>query len=322
MPRALLFDENNVPIEVLSGSQAIQDFPDQKLTWINLRSNDDVRRILPDVVDKSRGFTEDLLEEQRPRVAVYQTLEDNEDTFSVIVLTLPTSRIFNDDDFQLQITFIILDRKIYSVGSKESGVFSEIMAKILTKKKQFTLTTLFAYIASELFEMSIDVSNQIEEYIDHTEGKQLKSGLERGWLASLLTLKSRLFDANKLVRADLEHIREIMDGEVPEFVVDDVGDHMEDRLLYLTDYIETLREELSNLINLNLAIASQLMNRQFYWLTIIGSLLVIPTIISGIWGMNIPVPQLNFWLMMGLILALTTFFGLLVRLFLPRPPIS
>lgn len=322
MPRALLFDSNGVPTNIVSGLDDIESTPLGNLAWVNLRSNDDIRVILPDIVDKSRAFTEDLLEEQRPRIAFFQTLEDNEDTFTVIVFSIPTSRIFSEDEFQLQITFILLDNRIYSVGSKESGIIPEIMAKIFTKKRQYNLSNLFGYISSELFEMGINVADQIEEFIDHSEGKQLKSGLERGWLASLLTLKSRLYDANKLIRADLEHIREIMEGEVPELDPDQISKNIEDRLLYLIDSIDTLREELSNMINLNLAIASQLMNRQFYWLTIIGSLLVIPTVISGIWGMNVGVPQFDFFTLMTIIMVLTLLFGLFVRLLLPRPAFS
>jgi len=322
MPRVLLFDQNSVPQLFDTGQDALTQLSENRLAWVHLRSNDDVRSILPDIIDKSRGFTEDLLEEQRPRVALYPTTEDNEDTFSVIVLSMPTHKIFEQDEFQLQVTFILLDNKIYSVGSTEIGIFPEIMAKIQTRKMQHTISTLFKTILSELFEMGIEVMNSVEEFIDHTEGKQLKSNLERGWLASLLTLKSRLFDANKLIKADLEHVREIMEGEVPELDSEEVGDHPEDRLLYSIDYIETLREELSNIINLNIAISNQLMQKQFYVLTILGALLVIPTVISGLFGMNVPLPDLTFWQIILLMTILTIFFGLLIQFLVPRPTLS
>ena len=322
MPQALLFDQNFIPSKILSGIDDINQIKSHNLGWVHLRSSDDLRLILPDIIDKSRGFTEDLLEEQRPRVAVYQTLEENDATFSVIVLTIPTNRIFEVDDFQLQVSFIIVNNKIYSIGSKEIGIIPEIMMKIQARRNEYTLSSLFLFIASELIEMGIDVLNAIEEFNDHTEGKQLKSNLERGWLASLLTLKSRLFDANKSLRADLEHIREIMVGELPEINSLELGEHLEDRLLYSIDYVDTLREELTNIINMNLAISNQLLQRQFYWLTIIGALLIIPTVVSGIFGMNVLLPGLTFTHIMELILGLTIVFALVVGFFVPRPTFS
>ncbi|MHA2089735.1 MAG: magnesium transporter CorA family protein [Candidatus Kariarchaeaceae archaeon] len=320
MPQALLFDESGVALEIASGLATITESMEDKFVWTHLRPGDDIRQILPEEVDRSHAFTEDLLEEQRPRVAMYQTLEDNEDTFSVVVLSLPTPRIFSEDEFQVQVSFVLIDSRLFSASSTERNMFSEIMSKILTSKKQYTPTLLFNYIISELLEMSIDVLEQIEDHIDHIERKQLSGGLKRGTLASLLALKGRLFDASKMIKADLEHIFELRTGHIPELDKEEMGDHLEDRALYLQDLIEAAREDLTNMINLHLAIASNVMNRQFYWLTIIGSLLIIPTIISSIWGMNLTdLPDVKFEYMMLLILISTLISGFLVKLFLPKP---
>lgn len=323
MPQSLVFDKNGVPIEIIQGLPDHEMIGDERVMWTNLRAGDDIRTVLPEAVDRSRAFTEDLLEDQRPRVAKYQTLEDNEDTFSVIILAIPTPKIFSEDEFQLQVSFVLLGKKLYSAGSMEDNIFSEIMSKILTKKIQYSPTKLFSAIISELVEMGIDVLEQIEDHIDYIERRQLAGGLKRGTLASLLTLKGRLFDAHKMVKADLEHIFEIRTGEVPELDRDEIGDHLEDRTLYLQDFIEAQREDLSNMINLQLAISSNIMNRQFYWLAIIGSLLIIPTIISSIWGMNLEdLPEIPFWYMMLIILVSTVSSGFIVKFFLPKPLLS
>ena len=89
------------------------------------------------------------------------------------------------------------------------------------------------------------------------------------------------------------------------------------------DLIQEQREDLTNMINLHLAIASNIMNRQFYWLTIVGAILVIPTVISSIWGMNLDdVPQINFWGMLVVITGMTFFAGMILKLFLPKPLIN
>ena len=142
------------------------------------------------------------------------------------------------------------------------------MSKAILRKNEFTVTTLFDFILTELFEMGIRVLQQIEDHVDQLERQIIRSSLSNKMLTSLLVLKSRLFDAGKLVKADLEPIREIQDGQVPELLEEEITDQSEDRALFLLDPIETQREDLSNVINLQLAIASNTMNKQFYWLTI------------------------------------------------------
>ncbi|MCH8906637.1 MAG: magnesium transporter CorA family protein [Candidatus Heimdallarchaeota archaeon] len=317
MPRTLLFDENGVPFKIETKIVAKQ--PSNSLVWTNLRAGDDIRQILPMIVDRSMAFTEDLLEEQRPRIQTYQTLEDNDETFTVVVLSIPTEDIFKSDDFTFQVSFVLLKDQIFSVVSRESSIFSEIMSKLIAKKEQHTLTSCFKYLISELLENAISTMDQVEDFIDHSERRMLQGGVKKGWLASLLGLKGKLFDSIKLVKADIEHIRELKMGIVPEINTEEIGDHLEDRGLFLLDEVEAHREDLTNLINLHLAIASNIMNKQFYWLAIIGSILIIPTIISSIYGMNVDLPDINFWELIGLITLLTVMASFVIRYFLPKP---
>ncbi len=315
MPRTLLF-ENNVPTKIISGYTYDNT---NELSWRHLKPGDKLNLALPDIINTTQQFAEDLIEEQRPRISQMQTLEDNNDTYSVLVLSVPTQKIFVDDDFQLQVTFVIVDNSIYSLPSITNSIIPEIMAKILSSKKEYTLTSLMMFILSELMEMSIDVLDEIEDFVDGIEKSIIRGGVKKGWLASLLLLKSRLYDASKLIRADMEHIEEIFEGYIPELNINDMSEHVLDRGLYLLDFIDTQREELTNIINLHLAIASNVMNNQFYWLTIMGSILIIPTIISSIYGMNIPLPPISFWNMMLLITFFTAMSAIAVKIFMPKP---
>ena len=37
------------------------------------------------------------------------------------------------------------------------------------------------------------------------------------------------------------------------------------------------------------------MNEAIYRLTILGTVVLIPTLVSGLFGMNVPLPNLSFW---------------------------
>ena len=186
MPRSLLFNENGMPSKIVMDEVIFEQ--EKNFIWTSLRVGDDVSKILPQEVDRSDAFTEDLLEEQRPRIAKYQTLEDNDDTYTVIVLAIPSSHIFQDDDFQLQVSFVLIGNRLISATSKESPIFAEIMSKAISHKKQYTPTTFFMQVVGELLEHGIDILQQIEEYIDYNERRLLTGGLKRGWLATLLII--------------------------------------------------------------------------------------------------------------------------------------
>lgn len=321
MPEVLIFDQNGVPQKIEKSELLTKIIKDQ-LRWVNSIGDEDIKSILPDIIDKSKSFTDDLIEEQRPRIQQYQTLEENEESFSVVVFSFPTEDIFDLDNFQLQISFVLIRNHLYSTSSKDDPKFSKIMEKVLKRKKSYTVTSLFGYIVSELVEMSIDAISKVEIHIDNLEREQLKGRLNKNWLVSLLNLKGRLFDASRLIKANLENIDEIITAKVPELNVEEISEHLEDRGLFLLDFIEQLREELINMINLHLAISSNIMNRQFYWLTIIGSLLIIPTVIASIFGMNVLLPVGDFWIIMIIMIILTGLAAIIVKYFLPKPLIA
>jgi magnesium transporter len=322
MPKSLVFDKNGVPVEIASPSD-ITDGHEKNFVWTNLRVGDKIELVLPDIVDRSASFTEDLIESQRPRIQVYQTLEDNDDIYSVIVLSFPTHAILNQDDNLLQVSFLFLENQLYTVGSRSTDFFDRLMHSAIKEKTPYNPITFLIFIISELIEMSIKVAEKVEKLIDKNERRMLVGGLKQGWLTELLHLKGRLYDTSRVIKADIEHLRELVSNQVQNIIFEEIDDHILDRTLHLLDLIEEQREDLSNMINLHLAIASNIMNRQFYWLAIIGSILVIPTVISSIWGMNLEdVPQINFWGMLILILSSTVLAALLVKIFLPKPMIN
>ena len=61
---------------------------------------------------------------------------------------------------------------------------------------------------------------------------------------------------------------------------------MEDRVLKVTEQIEGFRELLSNILEVNLTMVSIQQNNQVQKVSAWAAILVVPTIITGIYGMN------------------------------------
>ncbi len=293
MIRTLVF-KNRRPVEILNEiPQDINDIHNRELRWVSIRDYDDIKNILPKIMDRTQDFIDDLLEEQRPRFQEYLTLEDNDETYKVLVVRIPTTEIFVSDDHNLQISFIIISNTLFSITNKDHYYIVQIMNKLFRRKHEFDIYTLLEAILEELSEQSIHVANFIEDRIEEMEKEQLQGDIQaKKFIAKIIDLKGRIYATHKDARANLEVIRAMMqDSSFNDVRVE----HLEDRVLYFIDQLDNEKAALNDVINIHLSMASHVMNTRLYWLTIVGSLLIIPTVISGIFGMNVDLPPLDFY---------------------------
>jgi Mg2+ and Co2+ transporter CorA len=167
------------------------------------------------------------------------------------------------------------------------------------------VTDAFNLLLDIIIEKSILGLEQLEEKIQRKELNIFKKKEDKRFLAKTNDLKEGLFFTSKLLRGDLEVIHEILKGDIPILNLKYFGEHMEDRILYLLDYIDLLKESVNNVNNLYVTALSNRLNKNLYRLAIIGALMVIPTIIAGLFGMNVSLPSLSFWQIIGVISGFT-----------------
>lgn len=103
-------------------------------------------------------------------------------------------------------------------------------------------------------------------------------------------LRSRLLMLRKNVWATREvtgHlIRHVEGRSEPERAIRPYLEDCYDHLVGLVDVIETQREIASSLVEIHLSVSSNRMNETMRLLTIIATLFIPPTLVSGIYGMN------------------------------------
>ncbi len=96
----------------------------------------------------------------------------------------------------------------------------------------------------------------------------------------------------------------------------DVYDHV----LRTTDFVDSIRDILSSALEAHLAVVSNRLNEVMKVLTSWAAIILIPTLIAGIYGMNfVHMPELR-W-RFGYVYALVLMFGaaaMLYRIFKPR----
>jgi len=172
--------------------------------------------------------------------------------------------------------------------------------------------------AGELLYMLLDaavdsyfpVLDGISERIDALEDRVLEGSADREGLREILFLKRRLLElrrvlgpmrdtANGLLRRDLE----VVTPEAQPYYQD-----LYDHLVRVLDQLDLYRDLLAAVLDARLSVVSNSLNAIMKRLTAITVLLMVPTLIAGIYGMNFrAMPELDWALgypfALGLMLA-------------------
>ena len=128
----------------------------------------------------------------------------------------------------------------------------------------------------------------ISDRIDALEDRVLEGEADRESLAEILSLKRRLLElrrvlapmrdvANSLLRRDLEIVDE---ASAPYY--QDLYDH----LVRVLDQLDVYRDLLATVLDARLTVASNNLNAVMKRLTAFTVVLMVPTLIAGIYGMN------------------------------------
>ncbi|RMG42383.1 MAG: hypothetical protein D6732_01190 [Methanobacteriota archaeon] len=306
--------ENGKPLDIHELID-VRDFDYSNLQWISYVRTETIVEKLPEFIQKSRRFTEDLLEDQRPRFQDYSSLAPGKDRFKVAIFKFITRSIFETDEFELQLSILLTEETIITITNKETPVLLDIMSKIRLRNESMNRNRILSLILDELVEEGIEIIERLENELELMEKRQLSWDFDPNWLPRLTDLKGRVYTANRSVRADVEVIRDMQkDIELRNTSFE----HTEDRLLFLLDLLDFQRDNMNNIVNLHLTLSSQKRAEAMDRLTIIGSLLVIPTVIAGLFGMNVPLPPLDFYDILWLTLALMVVTAFGIRLILPK----
>ena len=138
--------------------------------------------------------------------------------------------------------------------------------------------------------------DRLSERIGDLEDRVLEGDADRGSLREVLAIKRRLLDlrrilgperdvANQLLRRDLDVIEP---ATVPYY--QDLYDH----LVRVIDQLDVFRDLLAAVLDTRLTVASNTLNAIMKRLTAFTVILMVPTLIAGIYGMNFDyMPELS-----------------------------
>jgi len=253
-------------------------------TWIDLRDpTDEDISIVSKKLDIPGFVLRSYRESYRPRVEIYQ------DYTIVNVKSLATKKITPMKSLRKkQITFFISKKFVLTMhkGAKE---IDNIKEKALAKEnsKSFKNLNFLTYsILDEVIEGFGPVLESIDDHIDRLQDLIFEEAKQEH-LEELFDLKRTMVKFHKVLWAQREAMFSLSRG-APGIDPDNVMYFRElyDSILYSVDREELLREMLTEILDSYLSVVSNNMNEVIKVLTVMATIMLPLTLITGIYGMN------------------------------------
>lgn len=263
--------------------------------WINCvePEGDEVASLIKDFNIEPDFFRASLDEEESSHI-------DNENGVTLIIIDIPVVEKFNKSIryATMPIGIMITEKNVITVSIKENPILSEfsegVVKDVLTNyKTQFVFHIMLRVAARYL-----QYIKQIDKISEHVEEKMKKS-MKNKEIIQLFEIQKSLVYFSSSLKADEITLEKLMRGRHIKLYEDD-QDLLEDVLIEIKQAIEMVGIHLNIMSSTMDTFSSVISNNLNYVMKVLASLTLIvsiPTVISGLYGMNIDggLPFDNFW---------------------------
>ncbi|MBD3350697.1 MAG: hypothetical protein GF364_04335 [Candidatus Lokiarchaeota archaeon] len=247
----------------------------------NIEQNEEALR-LKELVDIPLDIIEEIITDQRPRA-------DNYVDFLLILFKYLTIRS-KTPNFELkehQVGVLIRDNVVFSIHKPIKSLPIETVFRRFNKYPMKMAKGGITFLVTSYLDLIIDQMYHVLEYwtemITNYELKTIKEP-DESMLYDILKSRHYLLDLVKILQANREIINSILKSEI--FSKEDVPPELDDHVRHLLDECDIVRDLLTQLTNMYYASDSAKLNATMKRLTFITSLLLVPSLIAGIFGMN------------------------------------
>ncbi len=271
--------------------------------WINCVAPDDeeINSLIADYQIEPDFFRAAMDEEESSHI-------DNEDENTLIIIDIPVLEKAGKNITYTTTPFgiILTEKNVITVSTKENPVINEFSEGVV-KGVQTNLKTRFVlHFMLRVASRYLQYLKQIDKISNFVE-RELRKSMKNSELIQLLDIEKSLVYFSSSLKANEITIEKIMRGRVIK-LYDEDQDLLEDVLIEVKQAIEMSNIYLNILSGTMDAFASIISNNLNIVMKVLASitlLISIPTVISGIYGMNVTgIPFTNFWFPVCLSVAL------------------
>lgn len=248
-----------------------------------IEQNEEALR-LTTLLDIPQDIIEEIITDQRPRADSYP------DFFLILFKCLTVA----EDDpiiklLEHQVGVIIRDNVIFSIHKNIPTMPISTVFKRFNKYPTKIAKGGISYFVSTYLDVMIDQIYEVLEFWTKQINKYEKQIIERpskSVLIGILGMRHRLLDLVKILQADREIINIIRSGNEAIFSVEDIPPELDDHIKHLLDESDIIRTLLTDVSNMYYNSDSALLNETMKRFTFITSLLLLPSLVGSIFGMN------------------------------------
>ncbi len=188
-----------------------------------------------------------------------------------------------------QVGVIIRDNVIFSIHKTIPTMpisnifkrFNKYPTKIAKGGVSYFVSTYLDAMIDQIYEVLEVWTKQINKY-----EKQIIDRPSKQLLLGISTMRHRLLDLVKILQADREIITNIRSGSQEIFSVEDIPPELDDHIKHLLDESDIIRTLLTDVTNMYYNSHSARLNETMRRFTFITSLLLLPSLVASIFGMN------------------------------------
>ncbi len=155
---------------------------------------------------------------------------------------------------------------------------------------------LLYVVLDEIVDGYFAAVDALEDLTEDVEEQILSAKVDRDATADIFRLKKELLGVRRAV-APLRDVLDVMQRRTIPVVTPDLEPYYRDvydHVLRATDFIDNLRDIMSNALDAHLAAVSNRLNEVMKVLTSWAAIILVPTLIAGVYGMNfVHMPELK-----------------------------
>lgn len=237
---------------------------------------------------------------------------DYEDGTTLIIIDSPVVERSgkNLTYYTMPLSVMITQRNVITVSLRENSVIDEFAEGLMRNVRTDFRTHFVLHIVLRMAGKYLQYLNQIDKISNHVE-RELRKSMKNKELIQLLEIEKSLVYFSSSLKATNVTLEKIMRGRYIKLYEDD-QDLLEDALIEIKQAMEMSDIYLHILSGTMDAFASIISNNLNIVMKILASITLIisiPTVISGLYGMNTPnLPMIQYWwfplLISGILMAI------------------
>lgn len=262
--------------------------------WINCvaPNDDEINSLIEDFGIEPDFFRAAMDEEESSHV-------DSEDNSTLVIIDVPMveKQGKNITYTTTPLGIILTEKNVITVSTKESAVINEFSEDVVKGVQTNLKTRFILHLMLRIASKYLQYLKQIDKISNFVE-KELRKSMKNAELIQLLDIEKSLVYFSSSLKGNEITIEKIMRGRVIK-LYDEDQDLLEDVLIEVKQAIEMSNIYLNILSGTMDAFASVISNNLNIVMKVLASitlLISIPTVIAGLYGMNVTgLPLPNFW---------------------------